>query len=163
MVLRIATLTDDADYDAGETFGNVPSPRFNFGNEHADNGPRTRTSFRSKKSNNLIEVCSGLSEDSVRVELTSSAALLASSLHLSRKSSASLAACLTALVKTRMGVSSSPQLTVPPKSQSQRESTSDCDNYGDVTALFRYTITGVSGLKYKFDISDKPGSQISFS
>ncbi|VEL18773.1 unnamed protein product [Protopolystoma xenopodis] len=27
---------------ARETFGNVPRPRFNFGNDHADNGPRTR-------------------------------------------------------------------------------------------------------------------------
>ncbi|VEL31789.1 unnamed protein product [Protopolystoma xenopodis] len=35
----MAILTDDADY-AGETFGNVPRPRFNFGNDHADNGPK---------------------------------------------------------------------------------------------------------------------------
>ncbi|VEL29534.1 unnamed protein product [Protopolystoma xenopodis] len=42
MVLRMAILTDDADYDAGDTFGDVPRPRFNFGNEHADNGLRTR-------------------------------------------------------------------------------------------------------------------------
>ncbi|VEL21546.1 unnamed protein product [Protopolystoma xenopodis] len=42
MVLRMAVLTNDADYDAGETFGNVPPPRFNFGNDHADNGLRTR-------------------------------------------------------------------------------------------------------------------------
>ncbi|VEL12055.1 unnamed protein product [Protopolystoma xenopodis] len=38
----MAILTDDADYDAGETFGNVPRPRLNFGNDNADNGPRTR-------------------------------------------------------------------------------------------------------------------------
>ncbi|VEL35570.1 unnamed protein product [Protopolystoma xenopodis] len=37
----MAILTDDADYDAGETFRNVPRPWFNFGNGHADNGPRT--------------------------------------------------------------------------------------------------------------------------
>ncbi|VEL44006.1 unnamed protein product, partial [Protopolystoma xenopodis] len=37
----MAILTDDADYDAGETFGNVPHPRFKFGNDHADNGLRT--------------------------------------------------------------------------------------------------------------------------
>ncbi|VEL39451.1 unnamed protein product [Protopolystoma xenopodis] len=35
-------LTDDADYDGGETFGNVPRPLFNFGNDHADNELRTR-------------------------------------------------------------------------------------------------------------------------
>ncbi|VEL40201.1 unnamed protein product [Protopolystoma xenopodis] len=35
-------LTDDADYDAGETFKNVPRPRFNVGNDHADNELRTR-------------------------------------------------------------------------------------------------------------------------
>ncbi|VEL32811.1 unnamed protein product [Protopolystoma xenopodis] len=34
----MAILTDDA----GETFGKVPCLRFNFGNDHADNGPRTR-------------------------------------------------------------------------------------------------------------------------
>ncbi|VEL37836.1 unnamed protein product [Protopolystoma xenopodis] len=38
----MARLTNDADYDAGETSGNVPRPRLNFGNDHADNGPRTR-------------------------------------------------------------------------------------------------------------------------
>ncbi|VEL13314.1 unnamed protein product [Protopolystoma xenopodis] len=38
----MAILTDDADYDAGETFENVPRPRFNFGNDHADNELRTR-------------------------------------------------------------------------------------------------------------------------
>ncbi|VEL10667.1 unnamed protein product [Protopolystoma xenopodis] len=38
----MAILTDDVNDDAGETFGNVPRPRFNFGNDHADNGPRTR-------------------------------------------------------------------------------------------------------------------------
>ncbi|VEL37090.1 unnamed protein product [Protopolystoma xenopodis] len=27
MMLRVARLTDDADYDSGETFGNVPRPR----------------------------------------------------------------------------------------------------------------------------------------
>ncbi|VEL38817.1 unnamed protein product [Protopolystoma xenopodis] len=31
-----------ADYDAGETFGNVPRPRFNFENDHAVNGLHTR-------------------------------------------------------------------------------------------------------------------------
>ncbi|VEL32917.1 unnamed protein product [Protopolystoma xenopodis] len=41
MVLRMAMLTDDADYDAGETFENVPRPLFNFGNDHSDNGLRT--------------------------------------------------------------------------------------------------------------------------
>ncbi|VEL30182.1 unnamed protein product [Protopolystoma xenopodis] len=38
MVLRMEILTDDA----GETSGNVPRPRSYFGNDHADNGPRTR-------------------------------------------------------------------------------------------------------------------------
>ncbi|VEL38454.1 unnamed protein product [Protopolystoma xenopodis] len=38
----MAIVTDDADYDAGETFDNVPRLRFNFGNDHADNGLRTR-------------------------------------------------------------------------------------------------------------------------
>ncbi|VEL36860.1 unnamed protein product [Protopolystoma xenopodis] len=42
MVLRMTRLTDDADYHAGETLGNVPRPRFNFGNDDADNGLRTR-------------------------------------------------------------------------------------------------------------------------
>ncbi|VEL40579.1 unnamed protein product [Protopolystoma xenopodis] len=42
MVLRMARLIDDADYDAGETPGNVPCLRFNFGNDYADNRPRTR-------------------------------------------------------------------------------------------------------------------------
>ncbi|VEL14560.1 unnamed protein product [Protopolystoma xenopodis] len=43
VVLRVARLTDDADYDAGETPGNVPRPRSHFGNDHADNGLRTRS------------------------------------------------------------------------------------------------------------------------
>ncbi|VEL38985.1 unnamed protein product [Protopolystoma xenopodis] len=34
----MAILTDDA----GETFGNVPRRLFDFGNDHADNGLRTR-------------------------------------------------------------------------------------------------------------------------
>ncbi|VEL24001.1 unnamed protein product [Protopolystoma xenopodis] len=38
----MAILTDDADYDAGETFGNDPRLRFNFGNDQADNERRTR-------------------------------------------------------------------------------------------------------------------------
>ncbi|VEL38638.1 unnamed protein product [Protopolystoma xenopodis] len=35
-------LTDDADYDAGETSGNVPHPRFDFGNDDAYIVLRTR-------------------------------------------------------------------------------------------------------------------------
>ncbi|VEL11461.1 unnamed protein product [Protopolystoma xenopodis] len=46
MVLRMAIFTDDADYDAGETFGNVLLPPFDFGNDHAENG--LRTSFHLK-------------------------------------------------------------------------------------------------------------------
>ncbi|VEL07483.1 unnamed protein product [Protopolystoma xenopodis] len=42
MVLRMARLTDDADYDAGETSGKVPRPRYYSGNDHAYNGLRTR-------------------------------------------------------------------------------------------------------------------------
>ncbi|VEL40526.1 unnamed protein product [Protopolystoma xenopodis] len=42
MVLRMVKLTNDADYDAGETSGNVLRPRSDFGNDHADMGPRTR-------------------------------------------------------------------------------------------------------------------------
>ncbi|VEL31995.1 unnamed protein product, partial [Protopolystoma xenopodis] len=38
----MAKLTDDADYDAGETSGNVARPRYDFGNDHAYNGLRTR-------------------------------------------------------------------------------------------------------------------------
>ncbi|VEL32671.1 unnamed protein product [Protopolystoma xenopodis] len=38
----MAILTDDADYDGGETFWNVPRPRFNFGTDHGDTGLRTR-------------------------------------------------------------------------------------------------------------------------
>ncbi|VEL23527.1 unnamed protein product, partial [Protopolystoma xenopodis] len=41
MVLRMARLTDDADYDVGETSGNVPRPRSSSGNDHADNGLRS--------------------------------------------------------------------------------------------------------------------------
>ncbi|VEL06648.1 unnamed protein product [Protopolystoma xenopodis] len=40
--VEIAKLTDNADYDAGEAFGNVPRPRFNFENDHADNELRTK-------------------------------------------------------------------------------------------------------------------------
>ncbi|VEL32493.1 unnamed protein product [Protopolystoma xenopodis] len=42
MVLRIARLIDDAEYDAGETSGNVPCPRSYSGNDVAYNGLRTR-------------------------------------------------------------------------------------------------------------------------
>ncbi|VEL11839.1 unnamed protein product [Protopolystoma xenopodis] len=42
MVLRITKLIDDADYDAGETFGNVPRPRSDFGNDYVCNGLRAR-------------------------------------------------------------------------------------------------------------------------
>ncbi|VEL21902.1 unnamed protein product [Protopolystoma xenopodis] len=42
MVLRMATLTDDADYDNGETSGNVPRPWFYSGNDDAYNELRTR-------------------------------------------------------------------------------------------------------------------------
>ncbi|VEL13612.1 unnamed protein product [Protopolystoma xenopodis] len=35
-------LTDDADYDAGETSGNVPRPRSDFVNDHTHNGLGTR-------------------------------------------------------------------------------------------------------------------------
>ncbi|VEL14207.1 unnamed protein product [Protopolystoma xenopodis] len=42
VLLRLAIPSDDADYDAGETFGNVPLPRYNFGNDHAYNGLQTR-------------------------------------------------------------------------------------------------------------------------
>ncbi|VEL43612.1 unnamed protein product [Protopolystoma xenopodis] len=38
----MARLTDDADYDAGETPGNVPCLRSDFANAHAYNGLRTR-------------------------------------------------------------------------------------------------------------------------
>ncbi|VEL34953.1 unnamed protein product, partial [Protopolystoma xenopodis] len=41
MVLRMARLTDDADYDAGETSGNVPRPRSYSGNVDAYNELRT--------------------------------------------------------------------------------------------------------------------------
>ncbi|VEL19557.1 unnamed protein product [Protopolystoma xenopodis] len=44
MVLRMARLTDDAGYDAGETSGNVPRPRSNSGNDDAYNGLRTSCS-----------------------------------------------------------------------------------------------------------------------
>ncbi|VEL32660.1 unnamed protein product [Protopolystoma xenopodis] len=38
----MARLTEDADYDAGETSGNLSRPRSDFGNDHAYNGLRTR-------------------------------------------------------------------------------------------------------------------------
>ncbi|VEL27497.1 unnamed protein product, partial [Protopolystoma xenopodis] len=41
MVLRMTIFIDDADYDAGETFGNVPRPRSDSGYDHACNGLRT--------------------------------------------------------------------------------------------------------------------------
>ncbi|VEL23870.1 unnamed protein product [Protopolystoma xenopodis] len=42
MVLRTARLTDDADYDSGETSGNVPRKRSSSGNLDSHNGLRTR-------------------------------------------------------------------------------------------------------------------------
>ncbi|VEL33823.1 unnamed protein product [Protopolystoma xenopodis] len=42
MMLRLAKLTDDADYDAGETSGNVPRLQSDFGNDNAYNGLWTR-------------------------------------------------------------------------------------------------------------------------
>ncbi|VEL41346.1 unnamed protein product, partial [Protopolystoma xenopodis] len=41
MLLRLVKHTDDADYDAGETSGNVPRLRSDFGNDYAYNGLRT--------------------------------------------------------------------------------------------------------------------------
>ncbi|VEL39521.1 unnamed protein product [Protopolystoma xenopodis] len=41
MMLQMARLTADADYDAGETSGNVPRPRSYSGNDHACNRLRT--------------------------------------------------------------------------------------------------------------------------
>ncbi|VEL23830.1 unnamed protein product [Protopolystoma xenopodis] len=41
MVLRMARLTDDADFDPGEMSGNVPRSRSNSGNDDAYNGLRT--------------------------------------------------------------------------------------------------------------------------
>ncbi|VEL19139.1 unnamed protein product [Protopolystoma xenopodis] len=38
----MARLTDDADYDAGDTPGNVPRRRSDFGNYHAYNELRAR-------------------------------------------------------------------------------------------------------------------------
>ncbi|VEL24595.1 unnamed protein product [Protopolystoma xenopodis] len=42
MVLRVAKLTDNVDYDDGETSGNVLRPRSDFGIDHAYNGLQTR-------------------------------------------------------------------------------------------------------------------------
>ncbi|VEL34098.1 unnamed protein product [Protopolystoma xenopodis] len=42
MVLRMARLTDYAEYDAGETSEKVQRPRSDFGNDQADNGLQTR-------------------------------------------------------------------------------------------------------------------------
>ncbi|VEL37340.1 unnamed protein product [Protopolystoma xenopodis] len=42
LLVRLAGLTDDAEYDVGEMSGNVPRPRSDFGNDHADNGLRPR-------------------------------------------------------------------------------------------------------------------------
>ncbi|VEL19210.1 unnamed protein product [Protopolystoma xenopodis] len=49
----MAKLTDDADYDAGETTGNVPRPRSDSGNDDAYNGLRTRCVPLSLPSNIL--------------------------------------------------------------------------------------------------------------
>ncbi|VEL09619.1 unnamed protein product [Protopolystoma xenopodis] len=42
MVLRMAKLSDDDDYDASDTSWNAPLPWSDFGNDHAYNGLRTR-------------------------------------------------------------------------------------------------------------------------
>ncbi|VEL32393.1 unnamed protein product [Protopolystoma xenopodis] len=42
MVVRMARITDDAEYDSGKTSGNVPRPQSYSGNDHAYNGLRTR-------------------------------------------------------------------------------------------------------------------------
>ncbi|VEL14586.1 unnamed protein product [Protopolystoma xenopodis] len=50
LVRRMAKLTDDADYDAGETFENVPGPLTAAGNHDNYYGRRLRTRFLSTKS-----------------------------------------------------------------------------------------------------------------
>ncbi|VEL40784.1 unnamed protein product [Protopolystoma xenopodis] len=42
MMLRMARLTDDADYDVGETSVDAPLSESGFGNDFAYNGLRTR-------------------------------------------------------------------------------------------------------------------------
>ncbi|VEL43323.1 unnamed protein product [Protopolystoma xenopodis] len=51
MVLRMSRLNDDADYDPGETSGNVLRPRSYSGNDNAYNGLRTRCVFLSLPTN----------------------------------------------------------------------------------------------------------------
>ncbi|VEL35991.1 unnamed protein product [Protopolystoma xenopodis] len=47
----MAKLTDDADYDSGETSGNVPRIRSDFGKYHAYNGLRTMSVPQSVTTN----------------------------------------------------------------------------------------------------------------
>ncbi|VEL09034.1 unnamed protein product [Protopolystoma xenopodis] len=42
VALRMARLTDDAEYEAGEASGNVPCARSDSGNDHAYKGLRTK-------------------------------------------------------------------------------------------------------------------------
>ncbi|VEL39843.1 unnamed protein product [Protopolystoma xenopodis] len=46
MVLRMAKLTEAANYDVGETSGNVPRLRSDFGNDYAYNGLLTSLTYR---------------------------------------------------------------------------------------------------------------------
>ncbi|VEL07101.1 unnamed protein product [Protopolystoma xenopodis] len=71
----MASLTDNADYDAGETFGNVPRPRFNFRHDHADNGLRTSYLLVSHK--NLF-ICNFLRDARLLVPPTTAEQLRAS-------------------------------------------------------------------------------------
>ncbi|VEL15219.1 unnamed protein product [Protopolystoma xenopodis] len=49
MLLRMARLTDHADYDAGETSKNVPLPRSYSGNDDAYNRLRTRSTVSAPR------------------------------------------------------------------------------------------------------------------
>ncbi|VEL35833.1 unnamed protein product [Protopolystoma xenopodis] len=55
MLLRLAKVTDDADYDANKTSGNVPRPRSDFGNDHGYNGLRTRCPGSRRLLNVFVE------------------------------------------------------------------------------------------------------------
>ncbi|VEL37775.1 unnamed protein product [Protopolystoma xenopodis] len=56
MVRRMASLTDDADYDGGETFENVPITLSDVGNHDNYYGRRLRTRRRDSSSDGVHHV-----------------------------------------------------------------------------------------------------------
>ncbi|VEL31534.1 unnamed protein product [Protopolystoma xenopodis] len=69
MVLRMARLTDDANYDAGEMSEKVSNPGSNFGNNQAYNALRTRYVPQSL-STNVTKLRKQGQTTSIKYELT---------------------------------------------------------------------------------------------